>query len=169
MYPTLAPQPVPDHVKENWPPQTLITQPSAPRPFGSVATQERNFGSVVTNERAEHPLGSPVQLYETPVPPSSTVAPLASRSDTNDPSAITKICREFLVSISVSALQAVTSKAPGRHGRAKIQKVTTVKQLRLPLEGMCCKNFLVEALDAHKLTEDYKPEFPFKLWWTGSP
>ncbi|KIK81399.1 hypothetical protein PAXRUDRAFT_93535, partial [Paxillus rubicundulus Ve08.2h10] len=52
-------------------------------------------------------------------------------------------------------------------GRANIQKVTTVKQLRLPLEGMSHKNFLVEALDAHKLTEDYKPEFPFKLWWTG--
>ncbi|KAF8837033.1 hypothetical protein BDN67DRAFT_983523 [Paxillus ammoniavirescens] len=154
---------VPNHVNENRPPQTLITQPSAPRPLGSVATQGRNFGSVVTNERAEHPLGSPIQLYETLVPPSSTVALLASPSDTNDPSAITKICREFLISISVSALQAVTSEAPGRHGRAKIQKLTTVKQLQLPLEGMSCKNFLVEALDAHKLTEDYKPEFPFKL------
>ncbi|KIK75932.1 hypothetical protein PAXRUDRAFT_18562 [Paxillus rubicundulus Ve08.2h10] len=169
MYPTLAPHLVPDHVKENQPPQTPISQPSAPRPLGSVASQERNFGSIVTNERAPHPLGSPVQLSEASAPLSSTATPLASQGEANDASVIMKICREFLVSVSVSVLQAVTSKAPGRHGRAKIQKVTTVKQLRLPLEGMSRKNFLVEALDAHKLTEDYKPEFPFKLWWTGSP
>jgi hypothetical protein len=77
--------------------------------------------------------------------------------------------KEFLVSISVSALQAMTSDLPGKHGKAKIQKVTTVKQLRLALEGMSYEDFISEALRAHKLFDDYKAEFPFKLWWTGSP
>ncbi|KAG2048101.1 hypothetical protein BDR06DRAFT_1024597 [Suillus hirtellus] len=62
----------------------------------------------------------------------------------------------------------MTSDLPGKHGKAKIQKVTTVKQLRLALEGMLYKDFISEALRAHKLFDDYKPEFPFKLWWTGS-
>ncbi|KAG1719080.1 hypothetical protein EDB19DRAFT_1975132 [Suillus lakei] len=166
IYPTLAPQFVPAHVKENLMPTSFNHSPQK-SPIMSTPVQGMNFGSVITNGQGPQVLGSPIDLPDSPLPANNGV-PLLQEAD-KAPHDIIVIRKEFLINISVSALQAMTSDLPRKHGKAKIQKVTTVKQLRLALEGMSYKDFISGALHAHKLFDDYKAEFPFKLWWTGSP
>ncbi|KAG0692861.1 hypothetical protein DFH29DRAFT_881979 [Suillus ampliporus] len=148
MYPTLAPQFVPARVKENLMPSSFNHSP-----------QKSPIGPQV--------LGSPIDLPDSPLPANNGV-PLSQEANEAPHDIIVILThwlsgKEFLVSISVSALQAMTSDLPGKHGKAKIQKVTTVKQLQLALEDMSYEDFISEALRAHKLFDDYKAEFPFKL------
>ncbi|KAG2742900.1 hypothetical protein P692DRAFT_20878935 [Suillus brevipes Sb2] len=148
MYPTLAPQFVPAHVKENRMPSSFNHSPQK-SPIASTPVRGMNFGSVITNGQGLQVLGSPIDLPDSSLPANDGV-PLSQEAD-EAPHDIIVIRKEFL------------------HSKAKIQKVTTVKQLRLALEGMSHEDIISEALRAHKLFDDYKAEFPFKLWWTGSP
>ncbi|KAF9243072.1 hypothetical protein BU15DRAFT_59952 [Melanogaster broomeanus] len=150
VYPTLAPHLVPRHVKDATPTtltHALPTSGSAIEPsrvFGTTITNSATTGQDATSEHAATPLG------DQDVQPRHVV-------------------KQYLTSITMSCLQADATTIPVRGGKAKVKKVSTTKHVCLALEGMTRAQFLTDALQAHGLINEYKPEFPCRLWWTGSP
>ncbi|KAH7917991.1 hypothetical protein BV22DRAFT_1134941 [Leucogyrophana mollusca] len=164
VFPTLAPQLIPQHLKENAHGPVAAAFTHQVGASGSSVDTNRNFGSVITNGRAKAPASS-ISIHNYPG--------LTSSSMDNAPQpelgAIVGLLKDYLISITMSCLQAETAAVPTCGGRAKVKKIPTTKHVRLVLDGMTRVQFLTEVLKVHGLVDEYRPEFPIKLWWSGSP